>query len=178
MVMEYVPWSTGEGWVADAGSNGLPAHLVLDVGVRHCEALAYAHEKRVLHLDIKPGNIFVEPGGEGAKLADFGLARVLAARGTSALQLRLAGTPAYMAPEQRIEGGKVSPMTDVYQLAATLWDFVAGEPPRHDVAMAPPALPARREVLQVLRTALSLDARARPSAQQFGGMLRVALHGA
>ena len=118
-----------EKWIADAGLGGLPVRSVAQVGGRIAGALAYAHDRRLLHLDIKPSNIFVDPGGENAKLGDFGLARVAGTTG-SALQLRPTGTPAYMAPEQMGSGTSVSSATDVYQLGATLWDFLTGEPPK------------------------------------------------
>ena len=92
LVMEYVPWPSGEKWIADAGVKGLPIRPVVDVGTQICRAVAYAHSRNVLHLDIKPSNFFIDPGGEQAKLGDFGLARVSNAQG-AAMQLRPAGRP-------------------------------------------------------------------------------------
>ncbi len=127
-MMEYIPWVTGEQWIADAGELGLPPRSVLEVGTRVCEALGYAHRHQVLHLDIKPGNLFVDSAGDRAKLADFGLAKVVA-ENRGAMQAVPAGTPAYMPPEQRKHGAVLSAATDVFQLTATLWDLLTGEPP-------------------------------------------------
>ena len=113
LVMEYLPWPTGEKWIADSGDRGLPVHSVLEIGVQLARALAYAHEREVLHTDIKPGNVFVDPAAEHAKISDFGLARALSARSRKALQLSPAGTPAYMTPEQLMPGAKVGPPTDI-----------------------------------------------------------------
>src|SRR4030095_12407581 len=74
----------------------------------------------------KPTNVFVGPTGDRAKLADFGIARVLGARERNALVIKLEGTPAYMAPEQRRLGAKIGRWTDVYLLARTLGEFLGG----------------------------------------------------
>jgi O-acetyl-ADP-ribose deacetylase (regulator of RNase III) len=163
MVMEYLPWPSGEKWIADAGANLLPVGSVVNVGVSICDALAYAHSRHVLHLDIKPSNIFVEPGGEDAKLGDFGLARV-SSTGGSVLQLKAAGTPAYMAPEQRTRGGSVSQATDIFQLAATLWDLLTGGPPDPDQPRLSGFEPARLRLISALDEALTPEPANRPSA--------------
>ena len=169
MVMEYLPWPSGEKWIADAGKSLLPVRSVVNVGITICDALAHAHSRNVLHLDIKPSNIFVEPGGEEAKLGDFGLARVSNPRG-SVLQLRAAGTPGYMAPEQKSRGGSVSPATDVYQLAATLWDLLSGGPPNPEQPGPVEIEPARSRLLLALEGALALDPASRPSV---GGLREI-----
>jgi O-acetyl-ADP-ribose deacetylase (regulator of RNase III) len=128
LVMEHVPWSTGEKWIAEAGRVGLPPRVVLEVGRRACDALAYAHGRGILHLDIKPGNLFVDPAAERTKLVDFGLARAVTHE-RRAFQHQPAGTPAYMPPEQLVFGARLTPATDVYQLTATLWDLLTGEVP-------------------------------------------------
>ena len=172
LVMEYVPWPSGEKWIADAGAGRLPVHPIVSIAVRICDALAYAHGRGVLHLDIKPSNIFVDPGGEDAKLGDFGLARVSSAGGT-VLQLRLAGTPAYMAPEQRVRGASVGPATDVYQLGATLWDFLMGAPPSARTTGAEPD-PDRTRLLSALAAALAADPAHRPSVSRLREMVAAA----
>jgi O-acetyl-ADP-ribose deacetylase (regulator of RNase III) len=164
LVMEYLAWRSGEKWIADAGESGLPIRAVQDVGVRVCDALAYAHSRRVLHLDIKPSNIFVDPAGESAKLGDFGLAR-FSSMGGAALQIKPVGTPAYMAPEQTA-GARVSAATDVYQMAATLWDFLTGSPPKAPRLDVGQFAPDRRRLLTVLGEALVPDPTVRPTATQ------------
>lgn len=88
--------------------------------------LAYAHEKGVLHLDLKPENVLVPTLG-APKLCDFGLARALAWPGGNSLLLG-AGTPQYMAPEQ-LSCGAVDARTDVYALGVILYEVLSGRLP-------------------------------------------------
>jgi len=105
----------------------------------------------------------VDAGGENAKLGDFGLARISGVGGTF-LQLHPIGTPAYMAPEQIASAAKVTPATDVYQVGATLWDFVTGNPPPQAELDLQPFEPGQRRLLSVVVEALVQDPAARPSA--------------
>jgi O-acetyl-ADP-ribose deacetylase (regulator of RNase III) len=175
MIMEYVPWTTGDRWVAEAGSEGLPARAVLQVGMKLCEALACAHDAGVLHGDIKPNNVFVDPSGERAKIGDFGIATVLGPKKHDAFVTRLIGTPRYMAPEQKTRGAKVGPWTDVYLLAGTLWELITCEPPgipRKDHADEPAAASA----LAVLNRGLAPVPEDRPQdAKAFGSILANAI---
>ncbi|HWZ91056.1 MAG TPA: serine/threonine-protein kinase, partial [Polyangiaceae bacterium] len=86
------------------------------------DALTTAHSAGVLHRDIKPENIILTP--TGAKVADFGIARV--PDSTLTRDGGLLGTPAYSAPEC-IETGKFSPLSDQFSLAATLYEAVSGQ---------------------------------------------------
>ncbi len=94
-----------------------------------CRAIGAAHARAVLHRDIKPGNILLTPSGR-PMVSDFGLA--LGTHGSPAETLseqgRIAGTPAYMAPEQA-RGEAVTPLSDVYALGATLRFLLTGEAP-------------------------------------------------
>ena len=94
------------------------AKLAREVG----DALTTAHEAGVLHRDIKPENIIMTP--TGAKVADFGIARV--PDSTLTRDGGLLGTPAYSAPEC-IETGRFSPLSDQFSLAATLYEAVSGQ---------------------------------------------------
>jgi len=170
LVMEYLSWPSGEKWIADAGEVGLPVRAVQEVGIRVCDALAYAHSRNVLHLDIKPSNIFVDPAAESAKLGDFGLAQI-SSSGGAALQVRPAGTPAYMAPEQITLGAKVTAATDVYQMAATLWDFLTGSPPKPMSIASAMITSDRQPLLAVLRQALVPEPRLRPTAAKLGASI-------
>jgi len=94
------------------------AKLAREVG----DALTTAHQAGVLHRDIKPENIILTP--TGAKVADFGIARV--PDSTLTRDGGLLGTPAYSAPEC-IASGKFSPLSDQFSLAATLYEAVSGQ---------------------------------------------------
>jgi RNA polymerase sigma factor (sigma-70 family) len=90
-------------------------------------AVAYAHERGVIHCDLKPSNVLLDGAGN-ARVADFGLAVSPGTDEPGAWSL--AGTPAFMAPEQ-IDPvwGRVSPRTDVFGLGAILFALLTGQPP-------------------------------------------------
>ena len=93
-------------------------------------AMAEMHRQGVVHRDLKPGNIMMRGNGEPV-LLDFGLARVLTAGGKTLTTLgRIAGTPAYMSPEQ-VEGDsrRVGPLSDVYSLGVILYQLATGRTP-------------------------------------------------
>ena len=96
------------------------AHLVDSLA----SALAYAHENRVLHLDIKPANIMIDRQGV-VKLGDFGMASLASAAGYAGAR---GGTVGYMPPEQ-IEGDYVDERTDVFSLAVVTWQALMGNCP-------------------------------------------------
>lgn len=91
-------------------------------------ALDHAHERGVLHRDIKPQNLLYD--GEGAlKVTDFGIAKVLGGSSTTATAAgHVLGTPAYIAPEQ-VLGEELSPATDVYALGTVLYELLSGRLP-------------------------------------------------
>src|SRR5438094_2273452 len=89
----------------------------------------YAHEHRILHRDIKPGNILLDAKGE-PHLTDFGLARLVESESSVTQTLDVLGTPSYMAPEQAVgNNAAVSSATDVYGLGAVLYQLLTGHPP-------------------------------------------------
>ncbi|TNE85498.1 MAG: cyclic nucleotide-binding domain-containing protein [Deltaproteobacteria bacterium] len=106
--------------------------------LRVCDAVAYAHSKGVIHLDVKPANIMVGRFGQ-VYLMDWGLARLVG--DTSDIELsvdplrglrknQMLGTPAYMAPEMaKSEHDRCGPQTDVFLIAATIWHCLVGKPP-------------------------------------------------
>ena len=103
-------------------------------GCELASALASAHSKGITHRDLKPENVMRTADGH-IKILDFGLARIEGAPGaagslTAALPGALAGTPAYMAPEQ-IEGRKVGPATDVFAFGVLMYEWISGRHPFH-----------------------------------------------
>jgi tRNA A-37 threonylcarbamoyl transferase component Bud32 len=88
-------------------------------------ALAAAHAAGVVHRDVKPANIMLTPDPPGAKLLDFGIAKLRGASldGAAATQaVTILGTPAYMAPEQALDPASVSPAADVYSFGVVLYE--------------------------------------------------------
>ena len=122
---------------------------VLRVGLALADALAHAHERGVIHRDVKPQNVIVPDEDEGAKLTDFGVAH-LAGDEPLTRTGDVVGTLAYMAPEQAA-GERVDERADLYSLALVLYEALAGENP---VRGGSPAATARLvgSVLPTLRS--------------------------
>lgn len=182
LVFEYLDGSTLKDRL-ERGPLGpmAAARLAGELG----SALTTAHEAGVLHRDIKPDNIILT--ANGAKVADFGIARV--PDSTLTLGGKLLGTPAYSAPEA-LSGGRFSPRSDQFSMAATLYEAISGRrafPGDDAVAVAskigtdePPPLAATTGIDAhadtVLSRALAKDPRARfETCEEFGNALSEAL---
>ena len=101
---------------------------VLNLGTQVAETLQYAHQKGVIHRDIKPGNIMVQPDGV-IKIADFGIARIEDPSATFQTQTgEIMGTPAYMSPEQ-VLGKPVDGRSDLFSLGVILYELTTGKRP-------------------------------------------------
>jgi serine/threonine protein kinase/tetratricopeptide (TPR) repeat protein len=119
-----------------------------------CRAVAYAHQRGVLHRDLKPGNILIaeEDGAAVPKVIDFGIAKALEqtsdAGSTLTLAGHLVGTPDYMSPEQAgVGSGDPDTRSDVYSLGVVLYELLTGQRP-----MALDGLPAHEIQHQLIRT--------------------------
>ena len=125
IVMEYVPGGDFKDLMDRSGP--LPETLLSRVGADVASGLAHAHERGIVHRDIKPRNILLDERGS-PKLADFGIARALDGTTSHNRPGTYLGTAAYSSPEQ-LCGNRVTPKSDVYSLGATLSHAAAGEPP-------------------------------------------------
>jgi eukaryotic-like serine/threonine-protein kinase len=124
IVMEYVPGGDLKGLIDRRGR--LPGPEIARLGEEVCAGLAHAHERGVIHRDIKPHNILLDENGY-AKVTDFGIARALDTTQATRTGFFL-GTALYSSPEQ-LQGQRVTPKSDIYSLGATLYQAAAGEPP-------------------------------------------------
>jgi serine/threonine-protein kinase len=120
MVMELVAGKTLRDLILERGP--LPPHEVARLVTGVAAALDAAHAAGVIHCDLKPANVIVDREGT-AKLTDFGIARAARDQG----EQELLGTARYIAPE-RVEGGPVTPRTDVYGLGLLAYELLAGQP--------------------------------------------------
>jgi serine/threonine protein kinase len=107
----------------------MPIRRAVELIARVARTVHYAHEHGILHRDIKPGNILLDPKGE-PHLTDFGLARLVESESSVTHTLEVLGTPSYMASEQAVGNNvAVSAATDVYGLGAVLYQLLTGQPP-------------------------------------------------
>ena len=135
MVMELL-----EGWtLGDLIHYQAPLSpaLAIAIATQVCDALEEAHRRRLVHRDLKPDNVLLSTVEDGvwAKVLDFGIARVMrdpnGALTVNESTVEIAGTPAYMSPEQ-ILGKQPDPRSDLYALGVILYELVTKERPFHD----------------------------------------------
>jgi serine/threonine-protein kinase len=164
--MDYVD-GTDAGDLLGAQPQGLPAEQVVEIVNAVAEALDYAHDRRLLHRDVKPANILISHPGTADQrimLADFGIARRAdEASGLTATNMTV-GTVSYAAPEQLMGSPTLDGRADQYALAATAFHLLTGVPPFHNanpavvisqhLTAAPPSLGQRRPELAHLDSAV------------------------
>lgn len=130
LALELVAGGSLGQWLDGTPWNPRRAAALLEQVAR---AVHFAHQRGVVHRDLKPGNLLVCGNVEPLeiKIADFGLARVFRDHPTAQTHSgTLLGTPSYMAPEQASgRAGSVGPATDVYALGAILYELLSGRPP-------------------------------------------------
>jgi serine/threonine-protein kinase len=129
LILEYVP---GETLTERTAREPLKLEETLAIGQQIAEAVAAAHEKGVVHRDLKPGNIKITPGGR-IKVLDFGLAKASASQDrdgdiTTTEPGRVLGTPAYMSPEQA-RGKATDHRTDIWSFGCIMFQMLTGRLP-------------------------------------------------
>jgi beta-lactam-binding protein with PASTA domain len=124
IAMEYLPGGTLKNRIVKRGA--LPARTAAAVALQMAEALRAAHERDVIHRDIKPHNILITGLGD-VKVTDFGIARA-AASSTMTRTGHILGTAHYISPEQAM-GEPVGPASDLYSLGVVLYEMLTGELP-------------------------------------------------
>jgi serine/threonine protein kinase len=136
LVMEYVEGKPIDDYCRE---TNLPVAERLRLFVKVCAAVQFAHQRLVIHRDIKPNNVLVDADGE-PKLLDFGIATILEPTGAEQDQLTHTGcfvvTPDYASPEQ-VRGELVTTASDVYALGVVLYLLLAGRPPYRVASRSP-----------------------------------------
>lgn len=156
---EYIPRGTLKERITDEGlSVGEALNVLCDIA----HGLDYAHEKGVVHRDVKPGNVLFRKDGR-AVLADFGIAKAMDGSNSSTMAGMSVGTPDYMSPEQA-RGESVDGRSDLYSLGAMLVEMLTGKPPYEapdafsvalsHVTQPTPTLPVQHAWLQPLLNGL------------------------
>src|SRR5215471_11377209 len=121
IVLEYIEGETLGCLLARRGA--IPVDEAARFVSRVCDVLTYMHAHRVVHRDLKPGNIMISPDGS-PRLIDFGIATPTARKAFHWFSARM-GTAEYMAPEQ-IQGGRTDARTDIYNLGGVLYEMATG----------------------------------------------------
>ena len=124
LVMEYVDGMTLEEFLQQVEGHSLTYDEAACIADALVQALSFAHENGVLHLDIKPANVLIDRNGH-VKLADFGMAMLASAAGFGGAR---GGTIGYMPPEQ-LNGEQVDERSDIFALAAVLYESLCATAP-------------------------------------------------
>ncbi|MFD9414848.1 bifunctional serine/threonine-protein kinase/ABC transporter substrate-binding protein [Streptomyces goshikiensis] len=183
IVMEFI---RGQSLAAAIREQGrLPVRRVAEIGSAMLDALAEAHEARIVHRDIKPDNVLLSK--DRVVLTDFGIAHLADVTTKLSHSGMVIGTPQYMPPEQ-LEGKRPTPANDLWALGATLYHAVEGRPPfdaegLHALAIAVFTRPYRPPtqagpLAPVLDALLTKDPARRASAAEAAALLESVLRGA
>lgn len=121
IVMEYVEGQTLQEIISSKGP--IPVNQAVNITAMICDGLQAAHEKGIIHRDVKPHNILITNSGI-VKVADFGIAQAISKK-TLTFNGHIVGTVHYIAPEQA-KGESVTPATDIYSLGCVLYEMLTG----------------------------------------------------
>lgn len=192
LVMEYAEGKTLEAELQERRTASLVKFRQIFIPI--LSALSYAHENKIVHRDVKPGNIVISLNEDGSilpKLLDLGLAKTFENADDSQHRTKtgiFVGTPAYMSPEQ-CAGAEVDGRSDIYSLACVMYEYLRGEPPfsggsaleimSKQIQSAPASIPhfcdatgVEPKLAAIILSALEKDPSKRPrSAEEFSSRL-------
>ena len=126
LIMEYVE---GSSLLDHCRDGALPLEEAVDLTCQLCDGLSHAHDTGIVHRDIKPANVLLTKDGV-PKLTDFGLAKADTSDYQMTVTGAVLGTPDFMPPEQRRDASEVDARSDLWSLAATLYQMVTGRSPK------------------------------------------------
>jgi len=124
IVMEYIEGKTLKDLIAEEAP--LPVGRAIDIAVMICDGIQHAHEKGIIHRDIKPHNILITTSGM-VKVADFGIAQAISKK-TITFGGNIVGSVHYISPEQA-KGEPLTVATDIYSLGCVLYEMLTGKTP-------------------------------------------------
>jgi hypothetical protein len=153
IVLEYVDGETLKHVIRREGQLEIPQAIAYAIEI--ARALGAAHERQIVHRDVKPHNVLISAEG-GAKITDFGIARTLTEEGLT-MEGRVLGTTDYVSPEQAL-GQPVTGQSDLYSLGVVLFEMLTGDVPFHGSSPVAVAMKHVREDVpdvQVLRPEIS-----------------------
>jgi tetratricopeptide (TPR) repeat protein len=126
LIMEFVD---GGSLLDHCRDGAMPLEAAVDMACQLCDGLAKAHDLGIIHRDIKPANVLLTKDGT-PKLTDFGLAKSQAGDHGQTMTGAVLGTPDFMAPEQRRDAALVDHRSDLWSLAATIYQMLTGRSPK------------------------------------------------
>lgn len=128
IVMEYVEGCSLESHLKKVGR--IPFETAIHWFYQLCDAMAYAHSKKMIHRDVRPANVLMAPNNQ-VKLTDFGTSRYLTDQAYASTRI---GSPPYMAPEHY--KGKATAQSDIYSMGILMYECLTGELPYFDAKPA------------------------------------------
>ncbi|WP_395749577.1 serine/threonine-protein kinase [Prosthecobacter sp.] len=162
LLMEYVD---GVNLRQAMRGSHLSAEQALAIVPPICQALQYAHEHGIVHRDIKPENLLLDKGGR-VMIADFGIAKMMGGgktvaeetqSGTAPHSTMVAGTPEYMAPEQRTASATADHRADIYSLGVVLYELLTGKRPPSTLELPLQEAGTKTLLDEIVRRALQVD---------------------